>query len=130
MNIKSGYPLLLVAGLVASPALYAADAPGKQDTITVVAENAKPDDVVSTIALPESAAAKAVEQSKKGLDTANAARELGREFGQNTAEQAGADNPSTQMREAAAAAREAASSARSDAAETALERRPVTPGKP
>ncbi len=131
MSTKFKYPLLLVAGLAWGPVLYAAEATST-DTITVVAEDATPEDVVSNITLPAKASAKAVEQSKKGLDTANSAREVGgnataaeareqgREFGQATAEAARQSNPGTQVREAA-------SEARSD---KAAEHRPATPGRP
>jgi hypothetical protein len=131
--IKSS--LILAAGLALCPALYAADAP-PTDTITVVEEGSTPDAVVRTIALPEKASATAVEKSTKGLETANAARELrgnataaeareqGREFGQRTAEQARQSNPSAQMREAA---KEAATQA---GANRSAGRPPVTPPKP
>jgi hypothetical protein len=125
-NVK--YSLLLIAGLAWGPVLYADES---TDTITVVEEDAEAEDVVSTITLPPKASPKAVEQSKKGLDTANAARatqgnataaearELGREFGEGKAEAARSSNPSAE-------AREAASEARSDRADE----RPATPGRP
>src|SRR5688572_28812375 len=115
MTVKFKTPLILVAALAWGPALYAADAP-PADTITVVEEDATPEDVVSTITLPEKASAKAVEASKKGLDTANAARELGgnstaaevrelgREFGESMAEEARQNNPGAEVSETASEA--------------------------
>ncbi len=132
MSTRFKYSVLLVAGLAWGTALQAAEST-PTDTITVVAEDATPEDVVSNITLPAKASAKAVEQSKKGLDTANAARELGgnataaaareqgREFGESTAAAARENNPGSQLREAA-------SEARSD---KAAEHRPATPpGRP
>jgi hypothetical protein len=106
----------LIAGAALSPAICRADDSSK-DTITVVKENATPDDVVSKIVLPTKASDKGREQSQKGLDTANnaraargnetaaEAREQGREFGENTAADARHDNPSSQLREEASEAR-------------------------
>ena len=134
MTIRTRSPLVLLASLALAPAVYAADPPRgpPADTITVVAEDAKPSDVVSTITLPPKASEKAVDASAKGLATANAsreaggnataeqARELGREFGQRTAEEARQNSTGTQ-------AREAASEARNDNADA---HRPETPRKP
>ena len=131
MTIRMKTPLILLAGLALAPAAFAAEAP-PADTITVVDEDATPEDVASTITLPAKASEKAVESSAKGLATANAARaangndtaqearEQGREFGQRVAEQARQENPG-------AAAREAASEARNDRAAPG---RPANPGKP
>lgn len=128
MKSNSRYSLVLIAAMAWSPVMHAAES---TDTITVVAEDAEPADVASTITLPTKASPKAVEQSKKGLDTANAARatqgnataaearELGREFGEGKAEAARSGNP-------AAEAREAAREARNDNAAN----RPTPPGKP
>jgi hypothetical protein len=110
-----------------APTLYAED-----DTTTVVAQAATPDDAVKTIALPDKAADKAKESAAAGLETANTARELhgnetaaearelGREFGERMAEEARANNPSEQLRESAREARR----------DAALERRPTRPERP
>jgi hypothetical protein len=130
MTIKLKSSLCLVAALAWGPALYAAE-PAPADTITVVEEDATPEDVVSTITLPIEAAAKAVEAAKKGLDTANAAREMGgnstaaearargRELGESAAEEARQSNPAAQVSETA-------SEARSDKAPD----RPAPPARP
>lgn len=130
MTVKPRSSLLLVAAMAWGPALYAAET-APTDTITVVEEGATPEQVVSTITLPAKASEKAVEASKKGLDTANAARELGgnstaaeareqgREFGERTAAEARQSNPGAQVSEAA-------SEARNDKAAD----RPAPPAKP
>jgi hypothetical protein len=132
MTLKLNSSIILVAGLALCPAVYADDPPPPSNTITVVAEDATPDDVVNKITLPAKASPTAVEKSKKGLETANAAREVGgnataaaareqgREMGQRTAEEARQSNPGAQLREAA-------NDARND---KASEHRPANPGKP
>lgn len=50
--------------------------------------NDLPAAVTKTIELPVAASDRARERSRKGLDTANQARELGRTFGQSVAEEA------------------------------------------
>lgn len=57
-------------------------------TITVVDEDDTPESTVELIALPENASATGVENSQKGIDTANMARKDGKAFGQATAEAA------------------------------------------
>lgn len=134
MKIRIQPQFIILASLVLAPASFAAEeaAPADSDTITVVDEDAKPADVVNTLTLPAKASAKAVEKSAKGLATANAAREsrgnetaaeareLGREFGERTAEEARQSNPGAEVRETAG-------DARNDRAD---EHRPENPGKP
>ena len=57
-------------------------------TMNLVEEGGRPDSIIEPIVLPDTAAVEAVEKSAHGLATANAARELGREFGQARAEEA------------------------------------------
>jgi hypothetical protein len=83
--------ILLLLGFVAVvPAAYAA--PDDEATITVVDEDATPDDVVRVIELPDRASRSAAANSAHGTGTANNAAdksgESGREFGQQTSEDA------------------------------------------
>jgi hypothetical protein len=132
MTSKYRYLLLLAAGFAFSPAVYADDpADPADDTITVVDEDATPEDVTNTIALPSSASDTGRENSQQGIDTANNAREMrgnataaeareqGREFGERAAAEARSDNPAAQIREAAAEGR---------ANNPAGDRRPSNPG--
>jgi hypothetical protein len=57
-------------------------------TITVVGEDEDPQTVFEVISLPASAAPKATENSQRGLETANQARENGKAFGQAKADEA------------------------------------------
>lgn len=73
------------------PGIAAADDRPLDVTISVVdSPGDLPDAVTKTITLPDAALASDVaqERSAKGLETANQARELGREFGQSVAEDA------------------------------------------
>jgi hypothetical protein len=80
--------LLIAAAFVVAGAAMADDKP-LDVTITVVESPADlPDAVTKTIALPPAASDRAHERAQPGLDTANQARTLGREFGQSIAEQA------------------------------------------
>lgn len=57
-------------------------------TMEVMEEGQGPDRAMDTIELPETAADQGVESSAKGLETANEARERGREFGRERAQEA------------------------------------------
>jgi len=85
--MQSSGLVFLVA--VFPPGVAAADDKPLDVTISVVSSPEDlPDAVTRTIELPGAAAEIARERSQKGLDTANQARELGREFGQAVAEEA------------------------------------------
>ncbi len=78
-HVKS-YTISAVLALALSSAAWAQ----QQDlevTMDVVPANASPGAVTGEIKLPETAAPRAQDASAFGLDTANRARELGREFG-------------------------------------------------
>lgn len=78
--------LVFVLGLMAANSAMAAD--GSLDvTITVVDSPGQlPSAVTKTIELPPAASDIARERSAKGMNTANEARERGREFGRDVAE--------------------------------------------
>lgn len=57
-------------------------------TMSVLESEAEVERVISEIQLPQAASPMAQERAASGLDTANEARERGREFGQERAEQA------------------------------------------
>jgi len=85
--MQSSGLVFLVA--VFPPGVAAADDKPLDVTISVVSSPEDlPDAVTKKIELPGSAAGVAVERSEKGLDTANQARQHGREFGQAVAEEA------------------------------------------
>lgn len=117
MNAKLNLSLLLTAGLIMSPAVYADDE--TEDTMTVVEEGQTPEDVVHTLALPEDASDQARESAAFGLDTANRAREDGRAFGQEMAERARGGDVGEQIRETVG-----------DARSDQRDRRPDEPGQP
>ncbi len=83
------YLFALMAALISLGA-HAQDNNGDpdEDTIVVLEEDALPDRVFVELRLPDTASDVARERAAQGLDTANQARELGREFGQQRAEQA------------------------------------------
>lgn len=84
-TMKLSIAMLLTLGLIgATPVL----AQGDEDTMDVMDESATPDEVMHRIELPEDASDTAREAAAFGLDTANEARERGRDFGQERAEQA------------------------------------------
>lgn len=86
---KLSIATLLALGLIgATPAFAQGDEGPPEDAITVVDENATPDEIMNRIELPEGRPDQAAEASAYGLETANAAREQGRDFGQERAEQA------------------------------------------
>lgn len=130
--MKRSTPLIftLAAGFaLLTPVVHADDA---DDSTTVVAEGQQPDDAVTTLALPDQASDKAKESAASGLETANAAREshgnetaadareLGREFGERTAEEA---------RDRSQQIRETAGDARSDTAADRLSSLPERPSR-
>jgi len=89
MKIKQSFSMTTL-GLIASITLFAA-APlhaQEEDTMVVIDDDTTVDEVANVIELPSEAAAEAVENAARGLDTANAAREGGREFGEAQAENA------------------------------------------
>ncbi|MDQ2076909.1 hypothetical protein [Marinimicrobium sp. ABcell2] len=76
-------------GFLASVALFAA-APlhAQEDTMIVIDDDTTVEEVTNVIELPTEAAVQAAENAARGLDTANAARDGGREFGASQAENA------------------------------------------
>lgn len=74
--------------LVLLAPLVWADGDGLDVTITVVGEDETPEETFEIITLPEVVSGTAVVKSQKGLDTANAAQENGKAFGQSKAEEA------------------------------------------
>ena len=81
-------PKLFLAAVFLAAVAMADDEP-LDVTITVVDSPADlPAAVTKTIELPAAAADHAQERAQHGLDTANQARALGREFGQSIAEEA------------------------------------------
>jgi hypothetical protein len=119
MKKSNWLSLMLAAALLAGPA-YAEDEDegsadvGDEDTIVLIDDETTVEDIVSQIRLPESASETAREKAAKGLETANAARDGGRAFGQSMAEGRG---------EAGRAIGEAARDARGSAADVAAEAR-------
>lgn len=109
--------LTVTAALLSGPA-YADESTDVGDDV---------DDVLSLIELPEDASDTAREASAKGLDTANAAREDGRAFGQSMAE--GRGEAGRERGEAARDAREGASDAAKEARDKAADMRPDNAGR-
>lgn len=93
-TMKLTVAILLALGLIGATPVLAQDDDGPpenvppEDAIDVVDENTTPDEVMNRIELPEDASDTAREAAAFGLDTANEARERGRDFGQERAEQA------------------------------------------
>jgi hypothetical protein len=94
MNFKHSFLVLLITGALASNT-YADD----DDTMMVVEQGATPEDIVKVIELPVFAAASAQEKSASGHEIANQAKTLGKEFGQQIAEDAKNNNISEQVRD-------------------------------
>lgn len=95
---------ILLANLMSLPS-YADDIDdiepiSDDDTMIVIEEGDTPEDIVNIISLPMQASDMAHENAVSGQETANLARELGREFGQAKAEEARNSNMGEQMREA------------------------------
>lgn len=85
MKIELKLALLLVLGLLFNSVAVADEDESDEATMTVVDDADKAD---SIIVLPENAAEAALENAAFGIDTANSARELGREFGRQISESA------------------------------------------
>ena len=94
MNLKPYLFSLLAVFALSSPA-YADD----DDTMMVVEEGATPDDIVKVIDLPSFAAPSAQGNAAFGQETANQAKTLGKEFGQQMAEEAKSKHISEQVRD-------------------------------
>lgn len=93
MKIK--LTLLVLLGSFLNPIAFA----DEEGTISLVDENSTPDQVAGIIELPKSASDTAVENAVSGLTTANSARQLGREFGEQMAEDAQGNDISDQIRD-------------------------------
>lgn len=114
---------MMAAGLLAMGVSFAATAQEYDLELDVVEAGETEGELVNRLELPESASDVGVENSRFGLDTANEAREKGREFGQERAMEArefGADS----AREASERA-----SAAGEAGEAAQEARDGAPGE-
>lgn len=99
--MKTYLSYFLMLGLFVSAPVWAQDAEELEgdDTITVLDEGEDPSNLENDLALPEDAAPEGVENSAFGLETANQARELGREFGQQRAAEARESNRDEAVRE-------------------------------
>jgi hypothetical protein len=75
-------------GLFLAGGVWAVESMDGEDTITVFEENQHPGNFDKIIQLPERASERAVERSRHGLDTANQAREMKREFGMQQSQEA------------------------------------------
>jgi hypothetical protein len=75
-------------GLLLAGAVWAEEPIDGEDTITVFEENQLPGNFDKRIELPERASQRAVERSRHGIDTANQAREMKREFGMERSQEA------------------------------------------
>jgi hypothetical protein len=112
MKTRFQVALVLVLGLMLGSVAHADD----DLTMDAVGLDEQPEALLNTIALPEEASEEAVENAAFGLDTANQARELGREFGERMAEDARDGNVSEQIRD--------------EALDRAADHRPEVPGRP
>jgi hypothetical protein len=85
---NTGATMIVVAAalLLATSLVYADEAP--EVTMSVLESEDDAERVISEIQLPPTASPVAQERAAQGLETANEARERGREFGQERAEQA------------------------------------------
>lgn len=107
---KSNSKNIAILALIGAMGLFTV-APIYADTMVVIDEDTSVDDVANVLELPENVSPEAATNSTRGLDTANAAREGGREFGEQQA--ASARSRGQDAREnAGAGARDNAGSAR------------------
>lgn len=106
--MMKNWTVLLASGVFALSLSFAATAQEDDLELDVVEEGETEDEMVNRLELPESASDEGRESSALGLDTANEARERGREFGQERAEEA---------RERAQASQDAAREGRESARE-------------
>lgn len=88
MKTRYFYPVIFAAMSSTGGIAHAQDVDELDVTMELVEEGGRPESIIEPIVLPDTAAAEAVENSARGLATANAARELGRDFGQARAEEA------------------------------------------
>ena len=88
------FVFILAAGLMLGNAAFAQQntESGGEDTMTMVGENQRPEDIDNRITLPETAAKERGENSEFGLNTAKQAREQKREFGMEKAREARQNN--------------------------------------
>lgn len=102
MYTKTYLVLLFGLGLIFNGPAFAqeADDPVEgDDTMTVIEENEEPEEIDNTLALPEDASPTGIEHSQFGIDTANQARELRREFGEQRAAEARQGNRDEAVRQ-------------------------------
>jgi hypothetical protein len=120
MSKTNWLALMLISALLPGQA-FADEPNGEDDEITMeVIEDLQGD--VSQIQLPTAASDVAQENAAYGLETANAAREDGRAFGQSMAEMRGAQGGDIAS-EARQSAADAATDARQNAADVAADAR-------
>ena len=84
MTNKRHVPIILALGLFLASPSYA----DEDDTMIVLEDGDTPEDIVQLIELPGAAADTAKDAALFGHETANQAKELGREFGQSVADDA------------------------------------------
>lgn len=102
-------------GIIAALSLLTA-APLFADTMVVIDDETSADEVTGILELPEGASTEGVAHSTSGLEVANAAREGGREFGEQQA--ADARSRGQDARESAGAGTRDSVGSASDAADT------------
>lgn len=96
MKLNPRLILLFVVGLLFNPGAMADEHDSDEATMTVVNDADSADKI---IVLPEGAADAAIENAAFGIETANSARELGREFGHQMSESARAGTVTEQIRD-------------------------------
>lgn len=89
-SLSTGTALIVLAAILSvySSLACAAENEVPDVTMSVLESEAEVERVISEIQLPQKASPVARERAAEGLETANEARERGREFGQERAEQA------------------------------------------
>jgi hypothetical protein len=95
MKTRYQAAFVLALGLMLGGTAYADD----DLSMDAVDLDETPEEVLNAIALPEDASETGVASSEFGIDTANQARELGREFGERMAEEAREGNVGQQIRD-------------------------------
>lgn len=79
--------MVVTFGFFACGSVFAQGAKNRgQDTMVVVDENQRPEDIVNQIALPDNASQAGVKKAQQGLDTASQVRERNRERAREAAQ--------------------------------------------
>lgn len=92
---------ILASVLMFGGAAFAQQNPdsGDADTMTMIKQNQRPEDITNRITLPETAAQEGGENSGSGLNTANQAREQKREFEMERSREARQNNVRDKVQE-------------------------------